>query len=259
MDLRSEIASSLGAVYTSSLVDELLDAHEELKKSFYLGGLRLAEVEGGRFAEAAFRLLQEETTGTFDPLGASLATESVIRRLANASRSAFSDSIRLHIPRALRVIYDIRNNRDAAHLADGIDPNLQDATLVATTADWVLAEFVRLHHNVPPNRAQEMVDDLVQRRAPVIEEFGNFLKLLNPTLRAGEQCLVLLYQRGSDGAEFADLESWVSPSARSNLRRTVDRLVHGKAFVHEAEGRLMITGAGRSEVETKHLLDRSGT
>ncbi|MGD9736252.1 MAG: hypothetical protein AB7V58_11710 [Solirubrobacterales bacterium] len=258
MDLRSEIASSLGVAYDGSLVEEMLDAHEELKQNFYLGGLRLAEVEGGRFAEAAFRLLQEETTGTFDPLGNSIDTEAIIRGLANAPRATFSDSIRLHIPRALRVIYDVRNNRDAAHLADGIDPNLQDSTLVATTADWVLAEFVRLHHNVPADRAQEIVEDLVQRKAPVIEEFGDYLKLLNPGLPAGQQCLVLLYQRGPDGADFADLESWVSPSARANLRRTVDRLVHDKAFVHEGDGRLVITGAGRKEVETRRLLELSG-
>jgi hypothetical protein len=255
LDARSEIASSLGAAYDPSVVQELLDAHEELKKNFYLGGLRLAEVEGGRFAEAAFRLLQQETTGTFDSLGASLDTNATIKNLAETPKGSFSDSVRLHIPRALRVIYDIRNNRDAAHLADGIDPNLQDATLVSSTADWVLAEFVRLHHSVSAQRAQEIVDDLVQRRAPVIEEFGDYLKLLNPNLRAGEQCLVLLYQRGADGAGFADLESWVSPSARKNLRRTLDRLVFDRAFVHESDDRFVITGAGRSEVETRHLLD----
>jgi hypothetical protein len=45
------------------------------------------------------------------------------------------DSIRLHIPRTFRVIYDIRNKRDAAHLGDGIDPNLQDSTLVSAASE----------------------------------------------------------------------------------------------------------------------------
>ena len=255
MDVRSEIASSLGIAYDPALVQELLDAHEELKKNFYLGGLRLAEVEGGRFAEAAFRMLEQETTGSFTALGTSIKTDTIITALSNTPKATFSDSVRLHIPRALRVIYDIRNNRDAAHLADNIDPNLQDATLVAGSADWVLAEFVRLHHNVPAQRAQEIVEDLVERRAPVIEEFDGYLKLMNPDLKAGEQCLVLLYQRGADGADFDDLESWVFPPARPNLRRTVYRLVSEKAFVHQVDDHLQITGSGRREVETKHLLD----
>ena len=60
------------AAYDPALVDELLDAYEEAKRNYYLGGLRLSEVEGGRFAEAAFRMLQQETTGKFTPLGRQL-------------------------------------------------------------------------------------------------------------------------------------------------------------------------------------------
>ena len=75
-------------------------------------------------------MLQEITTGTFTPLNNKLDTDKLIQQLANFPRGAHSDLIRLHMPRAIRVVYDIRNNRDAAHLADGIDPNLQDATLV---------------------------------------------------------------------------------------------------------------------------------
>jgi hypothetical protein len=84
----------------------------------------------------------------------------------------------------LRVVYDIRNTRDAAHLADNIDPNLQDATLVVSVLDWILAEFVRLHHNVSPDEAQKLVEELVTRVAPVVQDFSGFLKLLNPNLGA---------------------------------------------------------------------------
>ncbi len=222
MASRPTIRASLAAAYDPQLVDELLDAHAEAKSNFYLGGLRLSAVEGGRFAEAAFRLLQEETSGSFDPLGTPLNTEQIIKNLANLPQGSYPDSVRLHIPRALRVIYDIRNNRDAAHLADGIDPNLQDATLVVSVIDWVLAEFVRLHHSVTPDEAQRIVAELVTRSAPVIEDFDGFLKLLNPALAATDQCLVLLYQRGSTGAEFSELAAMgppqVAPEPSANAR-----------------------------------------
>jgi len=42
---------------------------QEAKRNFYLGGLRLSAVEGGRFCEATFRLLQQRTTGKFNALG----------------------------------------------------------------------------------------------------------------------------------------------------------------------------------------------
>lgn len=253
--MRAEIRQSLAAVYDVRLVDELLAAHEDVKANFFLGGLRLSEVEGGRFAEAAFRLLQQETTGTFDPLGSSLDTESIIKALSQLPRGSHPDSVRLHIPRSLRVIYDIRNNRDAAHLGDGIDPNVQDASVVVAIVDWVLAEFVRLHHSAGADEAQRIVDELVTRRAPVIQDFDGFLKLLNPGLRATDQCLVLLYQRGTVGADYADLEQWVHPRSRANLRRTLSALANDKAFVHRAgTGRYVITHAGQMEVETRKLV-----
>jgi hypothetical protein len=239
----------------AAVVDELLEAHAEAKRNFYLGGLRLAEVEGGRFSEAAFRLLEQQTTGAFTPLGQSVDTQAIIRALEQTPVGSHPDSVRLHIPRALRVIYDIRNNRDAAHLADGIDPNLQDATLVATTADWVLAEFIRLHHGVSPDEAQRIVTDLVSRQAPVIQDFEGFLKVLDPSMRAGDRVLVLLYQRGADGASYAELESWVHPKSRANLGATLERLVEDKSFIHQAKDQFWITQAGEREVEERRLFD----
>ena len=60
--MRAKRRAQLVASLDSQLVDELLEAHEEAKRDFYLGGNRLAEVEGGRFCDAAFRLLQQIAT-----------------------------------------------------------------------------------------------------------------------------------------------------------------------------------------------------
>src|ERR1051325_6501420 len=125
-----QIESGQKARFDAKLVDELLAAYQDAKQNFYLGGLRLSEVESGRFCEAAFRILQQATTNTFTPLGTTIKSDPLIKTLSDIPRGAQPDSIRLHIPRALRVVYDVRNNRDAAHLGDDIDPNLQDATLV---------------------------------------------------------------------------------------------------------------------------------
>ena len=174
-------------------------------------------------------------------------------QLANSPKGAQSDSIRLNIPRAIRVVYDIRNNRDAAHLADGIDPNLQDATLVISSLDWILAEFVRQYHNVQASEAQRIVDGLVARSVPAIQDFNGFLKVLNPNLRVSEFLLLLLYERGSNGALYSELEAWVRPDMRQNLRRTLSRMEHDAAFVHAEGVRYIITKRGMAEVERRNL------
>lgn len=236
------------------MVSELLDGHSEVKRNYYLGGLRLAEVEGGRFCEAAFRLLQQAASFSVTPLGKQLDSEKLILNLQNLA-ATHPDSIRLHIPRALRLVYDIRNKRDAAHLADGIDPNMQDATLVVSVVDWILAEFIRLYHAVPADEARKIVDTIVARSAPIVQNFDGFLKVLNTSLNAGDWCLVLLYQCGASGAAFDQLSAWVRPDMRTNLRRTLHRLVHDKAFAHETGGTYVITLKGQKEVDSRRLVE----
>src|SRR5216684_592704 len=103
----TELRRGLVASLDAGLVDELIAAYQEAKRNFYLGGLRLSAVEGGRFCEAAFRLLQHRTTKAFDPLGKQLDTDALIKRLANIASAQEVESARLHVPRALRMIYDI--------------------------------------------------------------------------------------------------------------------------------------------------------
>lgn len=253
--MRKTIESQLAVNLDGTLVKELLDAHEEARRNFHLGGLRLSEVEGGRFCEAAFRVLEQITAGRWTLLGKQLNTEKLIERLRTLDGSKFSDSIRLHIPRALRLVYDIRNKRDVAHLADGIDPNLQDATIVISTVNWVLAELVRMHHSVSADEAHRIVDDIVARTVPIIQDFDGALKVLNTSLGASEYCLVLLYHRGNDGASFAELDSWVRPNMRTNLRRTLRRLDEELAFIHLDGTRYRITRAGERDVEKRRLLE----
>jgi len=253
--MRAIVQAQLTASLDPQLVSELLDAHSEAKRNFYLSGLRLSAVEGGRFCEAAFRLLVQITTGNFPALGATLDTDRLIDKLRMLSASSFPVAVRLHIPRALRLVYDIRNNRDAAHLADGIDPNLQDATLVVSVIDWVLAEFVRLYHSVSADEAHKIVEQIVSRSAPIIQDFNGTLKVLNPVLGAGDHCLVLLYYRGSRGAKFDEIHKWVRPKMRSNLRRTLTILEQQKDLIHFDGQSYQITRLGEMDVERRRLYE----
>lgn len=253
--MRAAVRSQLAAKLPTKLVDELLEAHAEAKRNLYLGGLRLSEVEGGRFCEAAFRLLEQVSQGTFTPIGTQLNSEAVIHKLENLPKGSHPDAVRIHIPRALRLVYDIRNKRDAAHLADGIDPNLQDATMVSSVLDWVLAEFIRLCHNVSADAAQKLVDQIVTRAVPVIQDFNGFLKVLNPKLAVGDHCLVILYHLGYQGCTFDEMKHWVRPQMRANLGTTLRRLGETKDLIHFDANRYFITRLGQREVEGRHLVD----
>ena len=245
----SDIRQGLEQAYGSPLTRALLDAHSASKTAFYAGGARLAEVEAGRFCEAAFRMIEIEIAGSATDLGRQLDTQAIIRRAEAATTCA--EAIRLHIPRSLRLIYDIRNRRNAAHLADGIDPSLQDASLVMATMDWILAEFVRLHHAIPTGDAYDFVRDLVTRRAPFVQDFDGFPKVLRPELEASEYVVLLLYERGIGGATSSQIAAWVRPRMKKNLGRTLGRLVNDLAWVHADGKRFFITQLGQRVVEER--------
>lgn len=249
------IKNSLAARFPANLVDELIECYIEQKKNFYLGRMRPNEVEGGRFAEAAFRMLQHAGGLAVTPLGTQLDTDRIIRNLVNLPSTSAPDSVRLHIPRTLRVIYDIRNKRDAAHLADGIDPNLQDSSFVSAAMDWVLAEFVRLAHGVSPDKAFAIVKAITIRRIPAVEQFGDFLKTLRPSLGPADRIILLLYHCADSGATATELSSWLKPEQRTNLNRTLKQLEYDKDYLVFTNGKYRLTRRGITAIENKKLIE----
>jgi hypothetical protein len=236
-----------------TLVDELLAAYVDAKRNFRMGGLRLSAIEGGRFCEAAFRMLEHQAWGAHTPIGRQVNSDQLIGRLSQLKVGDAPESIRLHIPRSLRVVYDIRNKRDAAHLGDGIDPNLQDGMLVVSLLDWVLAEFIRLHHDGQASDAARLIRSIVQYETPLVQDFDGHLKVLDPKLKAGDVCLILLYSRAELGATLDELRAWVRPAMRNNLRRTLSQLDDLKALVHFDGSRYFLTETGVAEVHSKRM------
>jgi hypothetical protein len=234
-----------------ALVDEVVDAFAEAKRRFYRDDLRPSGLEGGRFSEAVFRILQWETTQEYVPLGKTLpSVDKLVTTLQNAEGS---ESVRLHIPRTLRLIYDVRNKRDVVHLSDGIDPNQQDATLVVRNMEWVLAELVRIFHNVSPAEAHSIIVDLVSKDVPLIQVFDGFPRILG-SLGASDHFLVLLFWRGAEGATFEELRAWARPVMRANAKRTLG-LLDTKDLLHLQGDRYVLTHLGERDVEDRRLLE----
>lgn len=252
MDLAQVRHGFIASGLPADLVDEVLAAYVEAKRRYHLGDHRPQEVEGGRFSEGVFRLLQHACGLPVTRLGKTLPSVDTLLPTFEQARGQ-PDSVRLHIPRTLKLIYDIRNKRDVAHLGDGIDPNLQDATLVTANMDWVLAELVRLYHGVGPGEAQSTIEDLVTREVPAIQEIDGQPVILT-NLQPRDQALLMLYRAGAGGASLDDLAGWLRVSRKDHLRRRLLRLDEEKlALMHPSNGRFYITEAGIRDVERRKL------
>jgi len=118
--------------FPKELISKLSFHYAELKSSFMHNRLESGELNGGKFAEVVLRLIQYATdpNHTYTPIAESLpSVDSLVTKFEHVPNT-FDDSLRLHIPRALKVIYSFRNKRGVGHAGE-INPNLMDATLVA--------------------------------------------------------------------------------------------------------------------------------
>ncbi|MDP9635535.1 hypothetical protein J2W18_000436 [Rhodococcus cercidiphylli] len=257
--LTTEIKQGLtNAGIPQLLADLMVDTYIEAKRRYHLGDLRPNQVEGGRFAEAAFRVLEHQVFGLSTPIGTTLSkVPNLVQRLGSAPPAGLNDSLRIHIPRTLQAVYDIRNKRNIAHVAT-IDPNLQDSTLVIGILDWVMAEFVRLYHGSTAD-ADAIVQQLVTKEIPAMQMFGSFPRILK-AVSLPQHILILLYWRGSLGATRDELLVWVTGESRTatttqrkNLNVAVSRLDQ-RFHLHDSGAELFITIAGEQEVDSKKLI-----
>ena len=249
-NIRSDVRASIAAAATDELADELLDEFDELNKRFYLGDYRPTELCGGRFGEAAFRICQYVCTGSYTLLNKKLPRiDKLVSQLENTPITSADDTFRIHIPRTLRLIYDLRSKRDVAHLGTDISPNFPDSSLVLTCAAWVVAEFVRIFHKCNSETAQTIVDNLVVRRTPLIWSEGDLVRVLDPSLQYDDQVLIILHHMQPDWVKNRQLFKWVGYSNFTAFQRNILSQLHTQALIHVEGEKCRILPPGNARVE----------
>ncbi|WP_100469102.1 hypothetical protein [Mycobacteroides abscessus] len=241
----------LSAGIPADLVKEVVAAYEEAKTRFHRRDYRPSSVEGARFSEAVFRVLQWATTGMYTPIGGNLPkVPQLIKQLESAS--GIDDGLRIHIPRTLQAVYDVRNKRNVAHLGN-IAIGLQDSSLVVHILDWVMTELVRLYHSVPAAEAQKIIDDIVKKEIPAIQVIDGFPRLLK-NVSGTDHVLLLLYRERAGGIDKSQIRGWLPDNHRRNFARIVKTL-DGRHHIHQSDERIFLTDLGINQVEDSGLLD----
>jgi hypothetical protein len=88
----------------------------------------------------------------------------------------------------------------------------------------------------------------VQRRVPLIWTEGDLVRVLKPSLTAGDKALVILYHFYPEWVQDVDLNRWVEYSTLSNFRKMLN-VLHSRALIHHNEDRSKILPPGIRHVE----------
>jgi hypothetical protein len=248
--------ASLLAAIPTALRDALLVEYAGIVQGYREGRWKSAGLDAGRFCEVAYTILDGATSGTFaagpsKPKNFPQACASLESRTPVASGDR---SLRILLPRALVPIYEVRNNRNVGHVGGDVSSNKMDAEYVLAACTFVLAELVRVFHNVSTTTAQSSVDALVERRSALIWEFEGGKRVLDPGMTAADQTLLLLYSEPGWVA-VRELVKWTKYSNLTVYRKQVLKKLD-KALLVEFDDtfdRVQITPLGVGDV-VKRLL-----
>jgi hypothetical protein len=243
------------------LRDPLLTVYQEIISNYLEHRWEPAELNGGKFCEIVYTILDGYIKGSYastptKPKNLQAACVALENTPPNSSRTG-DRSVRILIPRMLPVLYEIRNNRGVGHVGGDVDPNFMDATTVYSMSSWILAELVRVFHNVSTKNAQNIVDTLVERKHSLIWEVDDIRRVLDSDMKAGDQALLLLHTKPGWVSE-SDLFKWIEYSTESLFRNRILIPSHEKRLVEYdvANGRVRISPKGIKEVEERIIKSR---
>jgi hypothetical protein len=246
------------AALPARLRDELLESYREIMSNYLERRWEPAELNGGKFCEVAYSIVNGAVTGTF-PAKASKPASMVdscraLEKVPALTTRVGDRSLRVLIGRMLPVLYEIRNNRGVGHVGGDVDANHMDAEAVQAMASWVMAELVRIFHGVTTDEARDTIDALVERKTPAIWDVEGVKRVLDPRVQAKDQVLMLLHH-STGWVSTDDLFKWVEYSNPSMFRTTVMRPLHkGRLIEHDvAQKRARISPSGSKVVEENLL------
>jgi hypothetical protein len=247
-------AAALGGL-PSGLRQELLNEYAKITRNFRERRWEAAELDGGRLCEIVYTILDGHLQGNQFAAQASKPAkfDDACKKLEQTPKTAGSDSARITVPRVLVGLYNLRNRRGVGHVGGDVSANHMDATYVLHTAQWIMAELVRIFHNVTIDEATAVVDSLVDRTVAVLWSVGDVTRILDPSISLSDGTLLLLYSR-IQGVNEADLVRSLEQNKISNYRRVLTRLHSQRLIEYNSTSRIAtILPTGIKDVEERLL------
>lgn len=234
MTNQTDELTSLFANLPQEIRDNIVKHFKEIVVNYKENRWEPSELNGAKFSEAIFRLLEWHTNQdkAYTPFGNK--TEPFNDKLKQfENKSTFPNSIRFHIPKMLGVIYSLRNDRGIGHIGGDVNPNHMDSVTILSLSKWVMAELIRIFYTVSLSEAQSIVERIVEKEIPIVWKVMDKRRVLNNDLSFEEKTLVLLYSTYPEATKEKDLINWIEHSNPTVYRRILEKLHKDKYLEYD--------------------------
>jgi hypothetical protein len=249
------LGDALGDATEPTLAAQLFEEASKLEEALALKKWQHTELDGGRFAEVAARLIYGVDSGKFN---LSKGVDDCLKYFENPHVAhAFPDRQSANqVALILRAIYKLRSQRGAVHVSPTYTANEIDSRMVVEGVRWVLAELLRVFVINDQVALVAAIEELSRFPQPLIRNYGGqpLVQLIN--LTAEEEVLLHLLNDRT-GMTQAQLVR-VIPKDPTGVRRAIKNLAGGRVRQIIGVGdRWEVTDLGIARIEARLLRENT--
>ena len=241
----SKIKNILKVEIPDELAEKLVDTYYNAICEYGKRNWQYFGNEIGRFVELAIRIVELKTERKYTKLSEKLPifNETILRKFEQSTIA--SESFRILIPRQLYSMYCIRNKRGMIHVTE-IDPNYMDATILKSSANWILAELVREIAKVTHVDAINLIEGIINRENQLIWNEDEIFLVLDNKIKIEHKILCILYYKTK-----INEEELYKISEYRNISRFREKLkiMHKNKLIYYTREKIAISPIGFKEAE----------
>lgn len=236
-----------------TIVDKLIDEYRIVKREHLRGDHEKVILHSARVAELILALIKNNVAGEVVDIN-NIHFNELLEEIRNYPKSSAEDVIlTLAIPRVAVSIYTIRSKKDVVHIKT-IDPNFIDSSYCVAACDWILSELALLFLKAKPKEASELINSMLSKKIPTVEEFENgSIVILIEDLSVKQEILLTLYYYHPTRLINADISKCVKSTSNQSYVNKLLAQLENQRLVHSTGKGYTLTRLGIKYVEDEIL------
>ncbi|MGA9041344.1 MAG: hypothetical protein WB421_12470 [Terriglobales bacterium] len=244
-----QLIAELADVLDASLADFVVASYVEMQQRFFAGDWQPSELDGGRLCEAISRALYQLDSGTVTHSQLPKELCEKIEDEQNLRPHSLDVKDRHHISRAIGLVYKFRSDRGSVHISPKYTADFMDSMLMVHAGKWIFAEFLRLAWKQDKAVIAETIAQIVQLEYSLIHELDGIPLVLESTVSAPEEILLLLNHAEGHKLSKEELTQQAKNNTSTSLTVAFSRLLKSNEIRSTSTaGEVALTPKGQKRV-----------
>ena len=244
-----QLIAELANVLDASLADSVVASYVEMQQRFFAGDWQPSELDGGRLCEAISRALYQLDSGTVTHSQLPKELCEKIEDEQNLRPHSLDVKDRHHISRAIGLVYKFRSDRGSVHISPKYTADFMDSMLMVHAGKWIFAEFLRLAWKQDKAVIAETISQIVQLEYSLIHELDGIPLVLESTVSAPEEILLLLNHAEGHKLSKEELTQQAKNNTSTSLTVAFSRLLKSNEIRSTSTpGEVALTPKGQKRV-----------